>query len=141
MARPRRAYKRWWITTPLKVTIGVLVGTLVGIALGWGYWGGAQAASTTVVPRPQPTYTSYVPEMPWECHDMLEVADTLYDMTGTSEQATLKAATLAAQGARENSAAKLIEAGRAIEQAQKWGPKVQNARANFLKQYKECAAK
>ena len=140
MVRPRRAYKRWFWPMWLKATaIGLVVSAVFLAFIYTGTVHGKTIEKTVVIPQPGPTWTSYVPEMPNECRDMLERADTLYDMSMSSDQATLKAATLAAEGARERNAGKLIDAGREIERAQDWLPKLRDARKKFLDQYRKCA--
>jgi hypothetical protein len=140
MVRPRRAYKRWWWPQWLRTTAILLWVALIGFSILYAaqYPERTAPATETVIPQPGPTWTAYVPEMPWACHDMLAAADAIYDLSTASEQATIRAAELATQGASERSPAKLIEAGRAIEEAERYGPKMKAARANFLKQYERC---
>lgn len=141
MVRPRRAARppRWpyWLRSTFILLWIALIGFSVAYAVQHPE---ADATPTTVVvPRPGPTVQVSV--MPFECHDMLEAADAVYDASTSSEQASLKAATLAAEGAQEQNPAKLIAAGKAIEEAQKWQGRMKTVRANFLKQYKECSTR
>ena len=95
--------------------------------------------SAQPTPIPTETYTTFVPQMPAECYDMLEAADTLYDTSTTNEQQLLKIADLAVKGAQQGNADKLLEAGKTIEKAQSLTPKLQKARTKFLDQYRKCA--
>lgn len=139
-SQARRAKKLWWWPRWLQVTTAVLGGVLIGI--GVTLFAGpvqGQPATTTVIPQPGPTWTSYVPQMPLKCQDMLDAADALYDTSTTNEQLLLRISTLAVDGTQEKSPAKLLQAGKAIEQAQKLSPKLKAARNKFLDIYQECA--
>jgi hypothetical protein len=138
MDRPRRAYKKWWWPDWLKVSLVGLVGLLIGLFLATAARPSGDPAPVAAA-QPTATWTSYVPEMPYACRDMLDAADALYDTSNTNEQTSLKFMKQVVDGVKSNSPNKLIAAGRTIEQAEKLTPKLKAARQKFLDQYQECA--
>jgi hypothetical protein len=139
-ARPRRAYKRWWWPRWLQFVLVGLIMLLVGTVTGTLAMAESSppVASVAPVPAPTSTYTSFVPEMPWECTDMLERGDTLYDASTTWEQDTLKAVQLTLAGLKSKKPDQLLEAGRQYEKAEKFTKSFSAARLAFIKQFEKC---
>ena len=139
--RPRRARMRWYGQWPLwlKAAFVVLVIILVSI-IGWQLAPKQRhVAAVTPAPNPTSTWTTYIPEMPIECADMLDAADALYDTSTNNEQQLLELAQLAVDGAQQKSPAKLIAAGKAAEKAHALTPKLKAVRTKFLDAYRKCA--
>jgi hypothetical protein len=136
---PRRANRRpWWFPGWVQAVVTVLLISLAAAVSAYATALAAVPSTTTTVTRVEyRDWPVYVIDLP-NCRDMIKSYDRLFDKSITNEQQLLKVAKLAVDGANDMDPAKLIEAGKVIDQSEKLTPQLKAVRLKALDNQKAC---
>lgn len=97
--KPRHAIRQTGRSTAIVAivaSIAIVTGVILIISMLMGK-PQPQAQPTVQPPAPQPTWTSYVPTTPNVCRQAMEAADEMFDQSKKTNNATIKAASLASE--------------------------------------------
>ena len=135
--KARHAKQSWRLHTRWLYGAAAL---LIAIAAGFiGAGIGARHLEPTVIEKVEyRDWPVYVDQTPAKCYEAMDAADEMLRIGLKSDDMTLKAAGLAAAGARNRSPAKLVKAAEATADAKKIGKDLAKARQVYIDLAGKC---
>lgn len=123
---------------PGLVAVGVLA--VVVLLLGAVYWprGYPVAPAAAPTPAPQPTWTTYVDQMPEACFAMLDAGSEFFDTQIEINNLIIEARALDEAGREARDPKKLEQAAKLYDKAKRLSQRNSRASRIFAQQYNKC---